>query len=58
MEVKYTERLLRRLWYTGRELGYLERERSIDALSSLSTTGGPAALAALRLLAEGPGDQI
>ncbi|MFE7840986.1 hypothetical protein ACFU53_34495 [Streptomyces sp. NPDC057474] len=40
-------------------LGYLdERERSIDALISLSTTGRSAALATLRLLAEGPRDRI
>ncbi|WP_327344216.1 hypothetical protein [Streptomyces europaeiscabiei] len=58
MEVKDTERLLWRFWHTGRELGYLEPERSIDALISLSTTGRSAALAALRLLAEGPRDHI
>ncbi|MFE9922140.1 hypothetical protein ACFYQA_11270 [Streptomyces sp. NPDC005774] len=59
MEAKDTERLLWRFWHTGRELGYLdERERSIDALISLSATGRPAALAALRLLAEGPRDHI
>lgn len=59
MEVKDTERLLWRFWRTGRELGYLdERERSIDAPISLSATGRPAALAALRLLAEGPRDRI
>ncbi|MFF3328946.1 hypothetical protein ACFYWX_05200 [Streptomyces sp. NPDC002888] len=58
MEVKDTERLLWRFWHTGRKLGYLEPERSIDALISLSTTGRSAALAALRLLAEGPRDHI
>jgi hypothetical protein len=59
MEVKDTERLLWRFWHTGRELGYLDqRERSIDAPISLSATGRPAALAALRLLAEGPRDHI
>ncbi|MBT2487741.1 hypothetical protein J7E96_04170 [Streptomyces sp. ISL-96] len=59
MEEKDTERLLWRFWHTGRELGYLdERERSIDAPISLSATGRPAALAALRLLAEGPRDHI
>lgn len=59
MEGKDTERLLWRFWHTGRELGYLdERERSIDALISLSTTGRSAALATLRLLTEGPRDRI
>ncbi|WP_340377129.1 hypothetical protein U5640_19985 [Streptomyces sp. SS7] len=58
MEAKDTERLLWRFWHTGRELGYLEPERSIDALISLSATGRSAALAALRLLAEGPRDHI
>jgi hypothetical protein len=59
MEVKDTERLLWRFWHTGRELGYLdERERSVDAPVSLSTTGRSAALAALRLLAEGPREHI
>jgi hypothetical protein len=59
MEVNDTERLLWRFWHTGRELGYLdERERSIDAPISLSATGRPAALAALRLLTEGPRDHI
>ncbi|MEV6534174.1 hypothetical protein AB0M86_32025 [Streptomyces sp. NPDC051639] len=59
VEVKDTERLLWRFWHTGRELGYLDqRERSIDAPISLSATGRPAALAALRLLAEGPRDHI
>jgi hypothetical protein len=58
MEAKDTERLLWRFWRTGRELGYLEPERSIDAPISLSATGRPAALAAVRLLAEGPRDQI
>ncbi|MFJ9379402.1 hypothetical protein [Streptomyces sp. NPDC101455] len=59
MEEKDTERLLWRFWHTGRELGYLdERERSVDALISLSATGRSAALAALRLLAEGPRDHI
>ncbi|MEU2994573.1 hypothetical protein ACPCAJ_29145 [Streptomyces griseoincarnatus] len=59
MEVEDTERLLWRFWHTGRELGYLdERERVIDAPISLSATGRPAALAVLRLLAEGPRDHI
>lgn len=58
MEAKDTERLLWRFWHTGRELGYLESERSIDALISLSTAGRSAGLAALRLLAEGPRDHI
>ncbi|WP_030588261.1 hypothetical protein [Streptomyces anulatus] len=55
MEVKDTERLLWRFWHLGRELGYLdERDRSADAPISLSATGRFAALAALRVLAEGP----
>jgi hypothetical protein len=58
MEGKDTERLLWRFWHTGRELGYLEPERSIDAPISLSATGRPAALAALHFLAEGPRDHI
>ena len=59
MEVTDTERLLWRFWHTGRELGYLdERDRSVDAPISLSTTGRSAALAALRVLAEGPRDRI
>ncbi|MGW3950813.1 hypothetical protein ACWEKM_07595 [Streptomyces sp. NPDC004752] len=59
MEVKDTERLLWRFWHTGRELGYLdERDRSVDAPISLSTAGRLAALAALRVLAEGPRDRI
>ncbi|MFD4256472.1 hypothetical protein ACFWR9_02285 [Streptomyces sp. NPDC058534] len=59
MEVRDTERLLWRFWHTGRELGYLdERERPVDAPVSLSATGRPAALAALRILAEGPRDHI
>ncbi|WP_433399558.1 hypothetical protein [Streptomyces sp. CA-146814] len=59
MEVKDTERLLWRFWHTGRELGYLdERDRSVDAPISLSATGRLAALAALRVLAEGPRDRI
>jgi hypothetical protein len=52
------ERLLWRLWHVGQELGYLERDRSGDAPISLSATGRPAALTALRLLAEGPRDRI
>lgn len=59
MEAKDTERLLWRFWHTGRELGYRdEREVSIDAPISLSATGRPAALAALRLLAEAPRGHI
>ncbi|MFJ9889413.1 hypothetical protein ACIQRW_26610 [Streptomyces sp. NPDC091287] len=59
MEAKDTERLLWRLWHAGRELGYLdERERSVDAPISLSATGRSAALAALRLLAEGPRGRV
>ncbi|MCX4590270.1 hypothetical protein OG819_10995 [Streptomyces sp. NBC_01549] len=59
MEVKDTERLLWRFWHTGRELGYLdERDRSVDASISLSATGRSAALAALRVLAEGPRDRV
>ncbi|MFG2997271.1 hypothetical protein [Streptomyces sp. NPDC048340] len=58
MEGKETERLLWRFWHTGRELGYLDPERSIDAPISLSATGRSAALAALRLLAEGPSGHI
>ncbi|MCY0933303.1 hypothetical protein [Streptomyces sp. H34-S4] len=54
MEGKETEQLLWRFWHIGRELGYLEPERSSGAPISLSATGRPAALAALRLLAEGP----
>ncbi|MCX4784581.1 hypothetical protein [Streptomyces sp. NBC_01264] len=54
VEVTETERLLWRFWHTGRELGYLEQERSPDAPISLTATGRPAALTALRLLAEGP----
>ncbi|MFJ7593074.1 hypothetical protein ACIQZO_38000 [Streptomyces sp. NPDC097617] len=58
MEGTETERLLWRFWHTGRELGYLEPERSSGAPISLSATGRPAALAALRLLAEGPSGRI
>ncbi|MCX4963823.1 hypothetical protein OHA98_03120 [Streptomyces sp. NBC_00654] len=58
MEGKDTERLLWRFWRAGRELGYLEPERSIDAPISLSATSRPAAPATLRLLVEGPRDHI
>lgn len=58
MEGKGTERLPCRFWRVGRELGYLEPERYIDAPISLSVTSRPAALATLRLLVEGPRDQI
>lgn len=54
IEGKDTERLLWRFWHTGCELGYLESERFIDALISLSTTGRAAALAALRLHLSAP----